>query len=203
MISWVIRKDEYLAIAREQHPAVILTTKDAWIWKAIAAVVMCLTFGGIGYREFLENYATTIGPVQAYPRQWSKLSRRLLVHECRHTAQCAWFGWAVPILGWFFPKLRPWVGLPLYGLAYLLIYLPLGLAFVRLCFEVDADRASYARMLIDGDSADRVLLRARAFAAKVCGGNYGWAWPKKWGLARFVKAAEEAIADYERAQAAA
>jgi hypothetical protein len=202
-MSWVRDKQSYLAIAREIDPAIILTTKDAWVWKVIAAVVMVFTFGGISYREFLEEYATTIGPVQAYPAKWSRLSRRLLVHEARHTVQCGWCGWAFPILGWVHPKLRPWAGLPFFGVAYLLVFLPLGLAFVRWRAEIDADRASYARMLHDGDSPDRVRMRARAFAAKVCGGNYGWSWPKKWGVAGFVKAADGAIAEYEQARAAA
>jgi hypothetical protein len=182
MKTWVTEKYKYEKIARSIDPSVRLVTKDGWYWKVIAALVMVFTFGGISYRKFLDDYATTIGPLQGYPRQWQKLSTRLLVHEARHTRQARWFGlW-----------IHPWVGLPLFGVFYLLLFLPLGFAFFRWRFEIDADVASYKWQLKNGYTAEQVRARAKAFGAKVCGGNYGWSW-LFGGVRGFEKAADKVI----------
>lgn len=192
--SWVIHKFKYQKIASSIESAATLSTKDSLLWKVVAAVVMVCTFGGISRRKFLEEYATTFGPLQAYPRYWPSLSTRLLVHECRHTTQCLWFGYAVPIAGWFFGRrVRAWCGLPLYGIVYLLLFLPLGFAYFRYLFERDADRVAYRWALEEGYTPKWVTERARSFGLRVCGGNYGWSWPAFFGVNGFVKVASEEI----------
>jgi len=186
-MSWLEHKAEYEKIARAIDPSVRLVTKDAWPWKVIAALVMVFTFGGIRYRTFLERYATTLGPIQGYPREWPKLSTRLLVHEARHTRQARWFGlW-----------IHPWVGFPVFGILYLLFILPLGFAFFRWRMEIDADLAGYRWALRNGWSPTDVRERAKAFGATVCGGNYGWSWIIG-GRRGFEKAAEKAIREAAR-----
>jgi len=184
-MSWVAKRDIYEKLAREIDPSIRIVTKDAWPWRVLAALVTLCTFGGISYQAFLREYATTIGPIQGYPRGWIELSERLLVHEARHTQQARWFG-----LG-----LHPWLGLPLFGLLYLLTPLPLGFAYVRWKFEIDADRVMYRWMLRHGYSADYVRSRARSFGQTVCSGYYGWSWILK-GVSGFERAAEAAIKEY-------
>lgn len=181
-MSWTQRKDEYQALARSIDPSIRLVTKDSWPWKVMGALAMVLTFGGVRYRQFLEDFATTIGPIQGYPRHWPTLEARLIVHEARHTRQARWCGlW-----------IHPWVGLPLFGVLYLLIFLPLGFAFFRWRFEIDAERASYRWMLQSGQYApEDVRQRAQNFGETVCSGSYGWSWIG--GTRAFLRAAEAEI----------
>jgi hypothetical protein len=165
--TWVEHKDCYLRIVRKYDSSIILTTKDSWFWRACAWLVAIFTFGGISRQRFLSDFGTTLGPVQAYPSSWSSLSTELLIHEARHTAQARWFGLGI----------SPWLGLPLMAVAYLLLPLPLGLAYFRYMLELDADRATWRQMLRDGMSTQTVLKRAAKFGKLVGGGSYGWAWP--------------------------
>lgn len=183
-MSWTIRKFEYERIARKIDPAVKLTTKDKWPWKVMAAVVQVVTFGGISYRRFLEDYATTIGPIQAYPRKWRKLSTRLLVHEARHTRQFRWMGLFI----------HPWVGVLPMALLYVFLPLPLGFAWFRWWFEIDAEKTAYRWALANGYTPQQIRERAVWFGSKVCGSNYGWSWPTfLGGISGFEKAAAVVI----------
>lgn len=190
MMSWVNFKHEYEPIARSIDSSVKLVVKEGWFWETLGVLVMIFTFGGISRERFMNDYATTIGPLQAYPRRFEKLSRRLLVHECRHTRQARWLGLGI----------HPWVGLPLLAVLYLLAPLPLGFAWFRWRFEIDADLTSYRWMLKNGYSATEVMLRAKAFGSKVCGSNYGWSW-LIGGVSGFEKAARKAIDEAKLAQA--
>lgn len=181
-MSWSNRNHVYTKLARQIDPSIVLTTKDGWFWKLLAVFAMLFTFGGISRKKFLENYATTIGPIQAYPRNWPKLSRRLLIHEAQHTRQARWCGLGI----------HPWVGLPIFAVLYLLVLLPIGFAYFRWRFEINAERASYRWMLNNGYLRRDVRLRASTFGQRVCGGNYGWSWVIR-GVEGFKKAAEAEI----------
>lgn len=186
-MSWTERLDFYQNIGREIDPAVRLTTKDGWFWKMLAVLATVFTFGGIQYRVFLEDYATTIGPVQAYPRAWRTLSRPLLIHEAQHTRQSRWCGlW-----------IHPWVGLPIFGILYLLVLLPVGFAFFRWRFEINADAAAWRWMLRNGAQPHQIRSRANLFGKKVCGGNYGWSF-LPWGVGGFKRAAEDVIHEFRK-----
>jgi hypothetical protein len=206
-MSWVGRWDEYEKIARTITPGVVIVTKDSWLWTAAWLFLVVFTLGIFAIKmsrhRFLHNYATTIGPIQGYPREWQSLSKRLLVHEARHTTQSQWFGYAIPILGWIPGQvggfLRAIVGLPLFGLLYLILFFPLGFAFFRWRFEIDADLASYRWMLRNGYTVAQIRARAAKFSAKVCGGDYGWSWPRWLGGVRgFERAADKAILEVRK-----
>lgn len=189
MTSWIDKKAEYEQFCRKIDSSVRLTTKDGWFWKALGRFLQIVTFGGVNYRKFLFNFATTIGPVQAYPSSWLSLSKRTLVHETRHTQQSRWFG-----LG------SPWLGIPLMGFCYGLFPLfPVGFNLCRWLCEVDADKASYRWMLANGEKPAAVLARAARFGTTVCSGAYGWAW-FEWagGVEEFMIAAEKEIERSEK-----
>lgn len=180
------------ALARAIEPSVRLQTKDGLHWRALAWLAAAVTFGGIPRRTFLQDYATTLGPLHGYPATWS--SERVeatLVHEARHTRQARWCG-----LG-----LHPWLGLPLFAALYLALPLPVGLGLARLLFELDADRASWRHALVGGAAAEQVRARAREFAGRVCSGHYGWPVPRALGETLFLRAAEREIAGHRRALA--
>jgi hypothetical protein len=204
MISWATgwRKEQYETIAESITPGVILVTKDSWFWTAAWLALVICTLGvyaiKMNLHRFLHDYATTIGPIQGYPGEWETLGRRLLTHEARHTRQAQWFGYAVPVLGWIPGKtgafIRALVGLPLFGFLYLIPIFPLGFAVLRWRFEIDAELTSYKWMLKNGYTIAQVRARAVSFGTKVCGGDYGWSWPKWLGGVRgFEHAADKAI----------
>lgn len=200
--TWVINRYRYERIAREIEPAAKLSTKDSLLWKTVAVILHGITFGGFPYRRFLTEFATTFGPIQAYPREFETLSTRLLVHECRHTTQAVWLGWAFPILGWFFGRrVRAFAGLPFLFVLYLFPgpLLPVGFCLGRWLFELDADRTAWRWMLKNGYAPELVKLRAEEFGGDVCGKSYVFAWLKVLGgVSVFKRSAAKVIADAKR-----
>jgi hypothetical protein len=197
----VIERFKYEKLAKGFEPAAKPATKDSWVWKVIAVILHGVSFGGLPYRRFLTEVATTFGPIQAYPRELPSLSTRLLVHECRHTTQAVWLGWLFPVLGWFFGRrVRAYAGLPFMAILYLLFpLLPVALNVCRWLFELDADRASWRWMLDNGYSPDMVKLQAEEFAKDVCGGPYVFAWLSfLGGVAAFTRSAAKVVATHEQ-----
>jgi len=183
--GWVGERARLERLARAIEPSVRLQTKDGWHWRALAWLAALATAGGISRRTFLEEYATTLGPLHGYPAGWSAARvEATLVHEARHTRQARWCG-----LG-----LHPWLGLPVFAVLYLALPLPFGLALGRLLFELDADRAAWRHALAKGADPEQVRARARDFGARVCSGHYGWPLPRRLGTALFARAAERTIA---------
>jgi len=189
-MGWTDHRDHYQSVAREIDLSVRLTTKDAWYWRAIAWLLSVITFGSFPSAKFLERFATTLGPVQAYPRGWASLSEGIVVHESRHTRQARWCGlWT-----------HPWVGLPIMGILYLLLPLPMGLAWFRYRFELDADAARWRHMLKSGTPPTLVKARAEDFAATVASSAYGWPWPKPWVMWGFKRKLRNVIVEYLRGE---
>lgn len=181
--SWVYQRTRLTALAHTIDKSVRLYTKDNWFCKALAAILMVITFGGMKYRVFLEDFATTIGPLQFFPVAWdTERVERVVIHESRHTRQARWFGlW-----------IHPWVGLPLFAVFYLLLFLPIGLAFFRALFERDAMRFELRWHYLNGKmNKPQVCMRATSFGNTVCSGSYGWALPKSWGVPWFEKVPDQ------------
>jgi hypothetical protein len=188
--GWLGERARLEALARAIEPSVRIQTKDGAHWRALAWLAAVATGGGISRRTFLEDYATTLGPLHGYPAGWSaERVEATLVHEARHTRQARWCG-----LG-----LHPWLGMPLFAALYLALPLPVGLGLARLLFELDADRAGWRHALAAGATPDAVRARAREFAGRVCSGHYGWPVPRRLGTALFARAAERVIAEHARA----
>ena len=83
---WVQDKDYLSWKARKIDPAAKLTTKNGKFWHFLAWLLSVL--GIMSEKSFLEGFATTIGPIQAYPESWPYyVVDQLLVHESRHTKQ--------------------------------------------------------------------------------------------------------------------
>lgn len=188
-MSWVIDKDRLQLEAQKIDSSVKLTTKDGKFWKFLSILLNIVTFSGIKEDDFLVNFATTIGPIQAYPKEWTTASvERILIHESRHTKQARWFGLGI----------HPWVGvLPMF-LFYVLLFLPIGLAWFRYRLELDADKTYWRYLLEKGVSQIEIYSRAKSFAKTVSSGSYGWSVPQKWAVWGFKRSVAKVIKDFEK-----
>jgi hypothetical protein len=137
----------------------IVPKADIWHQRAIARLLRLVTFGG--QSAYLERYVTTLWRTVYVPPDWGArtIEERwaTLRHELVHVRQFERWG-------------------PLMVVAYLLLPLPLGLAWCRMRFE----RAAYEESLrawheIGGRPACE-RLRAHVIAQFVSGA-YGWMWP--------------------------
>jgi hypothetical protein len=185
-MSWTKDKERLEKLAHSIDPAVRLSTKNGWVWKAISWILFVVMFGQFNRESFLNRFATTLGPVQGYPEGWSATQvEHTLIHESRHTRQARAFGLFI----------HPWVGLPLMFLAYVLLPLPAGLAVFRAWLELDADRYRWRLLLKRGVPASDIRARAAGFADTVSSAAYGWSLPASWTRKWFLKEAEKAIAE--------
>lgn len=182
-MGWSANRGDYQTFARSIDPSVVITEKRGWFWWFLGLCLTVVTCGRIRVSGFMENYATTIGPIQAYPVEWPRLDYGLIAHEARHTRQCRWCGLGI----------SPWLGLLLYAILYLLLPLPLGLAYGRFYFELDADRSRWRWQLDQGVDPAIIRARALAFGATISGAAYGWSWPRTWVVRAFLQAAETEI----------
>ncbi len=154
-----------------------IVRKEGWLWELLHFAVMVVTFGS--NRKFLTDYYTTIGHWIGVPEGWEHrpASERFAVlqHEWVHVQQCRWFGFG-----------NATVGLPLFGLFYLLLPLPIGLAYFRYRFE----RVAYAEGInaaILFAPGDRDWLIGNA-VKQLTTGRYAWTWPFPWAVRRYFEA---------------
>lgn len=182
--TWTVDRERYQNLAASIDRAVRVTTKDGWFWRALAWLLFLISFGNFKRERFLTGFATTIGPVQAYPREWPDLNEGLIVHESHHTKQARWFGLFI----------HPWLGLPLFGLLYLLLPFPILLAYFRYRFELGADKARWRYELGKADTLwerervkSNITASAERRAKTLSGWSYIVAWPRplaSWGYRR-------------------
>jgi hypothetical protein len=196
-MSWLANREALQAEARKVDPSIILTPKSMWFWQALAWLLTIITFGKIKRDRFLQDFATTVGPLWGLPDDWSDADvRGLIPHEGRHTYQARVCGWFIPILGWI-PFLAPWVGIPIQMLLYVVLPIPVGLTYFRYYFELDADVHEWANKLEAGIwTKERVWDDALRRAVSVSGADYFYPWPEKWVTNGYRKKADEVIAKY-------
>lgn len=188
-MSWTDEAERYRRLARGVDPAVRLTTKDGWVWRAIAWVLYLITFSAFKRERFLTQFATTLGPVQAYPRGYLRIYEGTIEHEGRHTRQARAFGlW-----------IHPWVGLPFMAVAYLLLPFPVYLAWGRYRLELDAVTFSWERGLrARRTSVGDVMEDAARWGDLISSAAYFWAWPRRLARWGFRRRAEHVTAEYLR-----
>jgi hypothetical protein len=187
-MTWTGDKERLEKLAKGIDSSVRLTTKDSWFWKAIALILFLITLGQFKRERFIKSFATTIGPIQAYPSTWPAGSvERVLVHESRHTQQARKFGLGI----------HPWVGLPFMAIFYLLLPLPVFFAVFRCWMELDASRFSWRHMLKNGAPDHWIRYKADSFAKKVSGAPYAWSLPRSWAVKWFKGEAEKVIAEHK------
>ena len=109
----------------------------------------------------------TIGPLICTPHGFEAQSLgwqySQLAHEMAHVRQYMRCGFG-----------NPWLGIPVFLLCYLLVPLPIGLAWFRYHWEREAFAAEEAARQVAGFSPRRDI------PALLSGSAYGWSWPRRW-----------------------
>jgi hypothetical protein len=156
---------------RAEFPRFRLIRKDlSLLQRSIGRLLAVVTFGG--QRRYLDRYVTTLGARVYVPASWDQRSAddrwMTMRHERVHLRQ-----------------FRRW-SFPLMAVLYLLVPLPLGLAWCRYRFE----RAAYEETLAAAHAlhGERLLCDA-AFRANIVeqftSGAYGWMWPFRGAIERW------------------
>lgn len=151
-----------------KNDGVRIVVKEGKFWRALHWVVFLATFGG--NRNFLTGYYTTIGPWVGVPQGWEhrRTQDRIatLKHEHVHVKQARALGLGSAV-----------AGLPLFFLLYVVLPLPIGLAYFRWRFE----RVAYVvgiNVKVGYRPKDRAHEIDNA-VRQMTSGKYGWTWPFK------------------------
>jgi hypothetical protein len=170
-----------------------IVEKTGWFWTTISWFLFLGTFGQIKRDTFMEEFATTIGNLVAFPRGWTyRQMVATMPHEAEHVRQGLYLGlWT-----------SPWVGLPLFFLLYVLLPIPLGFAWFRYYFEREASRATTKMRLKAGVKFEECHRKAKWSAERVASSSYGWAVPTKFAVKGYAKMVDQEIKKFQTASAA-
>jgi hypothetical protein len=167
----VNRYETYVEALRGEFPRFRIVRKDqSRLHRAIHYALVGLTFGRM--RSYLDSFQTTIGSTVYVTPDWDDWDpdRRYctLRHEAIHLRQFRTFT------------------LPGMAVLYVLLPLPMGLAWFRAYFEKEAYAESIrAAAEVYGPSYPR----SREFRAHIIdqftSASYGWMWPFRAGLERW------------------
>jgi hypothetical protein len=167
----VDRYERLVAALREEIPGFRVVRKDrSPLHKAIHYVLIVVTFGRM--RGYLDSYQTTIRRTVYVTSDWDDWDpdRRYVTlrHEAIHLRQ-----------------FRRWT-LPVMAVLYVLVPLPLGLAYFRARFE----KAAYAETIraaaeVWGAEMPRRPSFRDNIIEQFMGPSYGWMWPFRRGLERW------------------
>jgi len=167
----VDRYDALVAALREEIPGFRIVRKDdSRLHRAIDVALRAVTFGRM--RDYLAQYQTTIGRTVYVTSDWDDwpADRRYVTlrHEAIHLRQ--------------FRKLT----LPVMALLYLLVPLPMGLAYFRARFEMEAYAESIrAAAEVWGPAEPRRAEFRAHVVSQFLGASYGWMWPFRRAVERW------------------
>lgn len=175
-----------------------LVTRLAWPFRylttALYGLLEALTWSRFDRQAHARSFAKTCGRTIKIPENFTlDQAWSVLPHEARHVWQIRRAG-----LGWI-----P-LGMVVFGLAYVLAPLPVGLAAFRAWAELDAEAASWRYRLRTAPDAQWATVaaaiekRAVAFASTVSGSAYGWSLPASWTRRWYLRRARAIIAAERR-----
>ena len=173
------RYDELVARLRDEFPRLRIVRKDeSALHRAIHRALMVLTLGRM--RTYLDSFQTTIGSTiyvtadfAARPADERYVTLR---HEAVHLRQ--------------FRRLT----LPVMALLYLLVPLPMGLAYFRARFEQEAYAESIrAAAEVWGPDYPRRADYRSYVIGQFTGPSYGWMWPFRSSLERWYDRILESV----------
>ena len=171
--------DALIAEITREFPRFRLIRKDrAWTQKTIDRLLRVVTFGG--QRSYLTGYHTTIGQRVYVTSDWEELPDAnryvTLRHERAHLRQFRRYT------------------LPGMALLYLLLPLPIGLAWFRARFEMQGYAETIrASVEVYGAAWVRRPVFREHVVSQFLTGAYGWMWPFRRSVERWYdRVAEEA-----------
>ncbi len=165
------RYEALVAKLRAEFPRLRIVRKDrSRFHRAIHYALIAVTFGRM--RSYLDSFQTTIGSTIYVTSDWDdwEADRRYVTlrHEAIHLAQ-----------------FRRW-SLPVMAVLYVLVPLPLGLAYFRARFEKEAYAESIrAAAEVWGPAYPRNAEYRAYVIGQFLGPSYGWMWPFRSGLERW------------------
>lgn len=166
--------DRYAALVaqlRQEFPGFRIVRKDtSRLHRAIHRVLVALTLGRM--TSYLDSFQTTIGRTVYVTPDWERWAADeryvVLRHEAVHLRQFRTYS----LLGM--------------ALLYLLVPLPMGLAWFRARFEKEAYAESIrAAAEVWGPAYPRRAAYRRHVIEQFTGASYGWMWPFRRGLERW------------------
>lgn len=150
-----------------------IVDKSGWLWWLVGWLLRVSTLGRL--RHF-DHYVTTIGPIIAvppgYPRDQA-FFLYLLHHEVEHVRQFKRFGFG-----------SAWLGVLPMAIVYLLLPLPMGLAWGRYRLERGAMLAELRAMMRHNEDTRTLKARVTSMARQLSGPDYAWAWPSQRRIRR-------------------
>jgi hypothetical protein len=167
----VDRYDALVAALRAELPGFRIVRKDrSPMHRAIDVALRVVTLGRM--RDYLDSYQTTIGKTVYVTADWDDWDpdRRYVTlrHEAVHLRQ--------------FRRLT----LPVMALLYLFVPLPMGLAYFRARFEMEAYAESIraAAEVWGSDYPAQAAFRSHVIE-QFLGPSYGWMWPFRHRVERW------------------
>lgn len=145
-----------------------------WYWRLLGWLVLIVTFGS--NRTFVERYTTTLPGVVAWSEhKWKLIAEgrdldrvwTTLMHEREHLRQFRWKG---PVN---------------MGVAYLLIWFPVGLAWYRAKYERDGYLQTLRCWYLISPRWARSPEARQWWIERFTSGAYGWMWPFKSQVGRW------------------
>lgn len=184
-MSWLEQKEELEKIAKSIDPSAKLLPKIGWFPVLLSYLKFGFTKDSREY--FMLHYATTVGSRIYIPVDWDYYQvLRVIYHEARHVRQFRWCGF----------NIHPDIGIPIFGILYVFIPLPVLFAFFRMWFELDAERPMWKWMLENGITEETIYWRAQNSAINITGPDYVFAWIRPWAKSIFKNAAKKVIEEY-------
>jgi hypothetical protein len=168
---------------RAEFPAFRIVRKDrSRLQRAIHLALVIVTLGGM--RRYLDGYQTTIGQTVYVTADWDErpFEERIITmrHELVHMRQ--------------FQRLTP-LGM---AVVYLLLPLPMGLAYGRARLEWEAYRETLVAVAeLRGLEAARGAALRERIVSQFTGPSYGWMWPLRRQVERWYDDAVAAITERE------
>lgn len=173
-------------LGRRDPPVRIVRKSDVWHQKAIGGALRVLTLGG--QSKYMTEYVTTLGHTIYVPDDFESLpalSRlKTLRHESVHVAQFERLGW------------------PLMTLLYVLVPLPIGLAYYRAQLEL-AGYAESLRTIAEFNGIAAARAAKPRIVAHFTGPDYAWMWPFPSTVDRWLEDVLAAIEAEQRARGGA
>ncbi len=165
------RYERLVAALRAEVPGFRIVRKDqSRLHRAIDRALIAVTFGQM--RTYLTSYQTTIGKTVYVTADWDDwpADRRYVTlrHEAVHLQQFQTYS------------------LPGMAALYVLLPLPMGLAYFRARFEQEAYAETIrAAAEVWGPAAPRERAYRDRIIAQFTGPSYGWMWPFRKSLERW------------------
>jgi len=171
--SWLDDERTATLVETYKNKGVYIEEKTGWFWNTIAWMLCIVTFGFYKRDKFLKEFATTIGTKVGFPPEWTyKSIEYVMPHEARHVWQGKMCGFG----------LSAWVGIPIFGIIYLLLPIPVGFAYFRYLFERDATRETIRLLKAEGDDIEDAFRQAEHSAKNVSSGAYVWSVPQSFAV---------------------